>query len=149
MRLSKVSMVHRVQQEERAVIQLYISEMKMWDCIALGRIQLLLHLVNYIMNRALKLVPLYVHHLIFYHIVIHFVFSKKHYCISRREVLLPQLFPLWSVSFSSNPTSTETSLSHFPSFSHKPPGVLLQDECDGSCGLYCFHFLSSQLHLSH
>lgn len=78
MRLSKVSMVHRVQQEARAIIQLCISAMKMGDCIALGRTQLLLYLVNCVMNRALKLVSLPVRHLIFCHRVIRFncLFTK-------------------------------------------------------------------------
>ena len=71
-RLRKVNMVCEVHHEARWVIQLCISEVEMGHCIALGRTQLLLLLVDCVMNGALELVPLHVSHLIFCLTMIHF-----------------------------------------------------------------------------
>ena len=71
-RLRKVNMVCEVHHEARWVIQLCISEVEMGHCIALGRTQLLLLLVDCVMTGALELVPLHVSHLIFCLTMIHF-----------------------------------------------------------------------------
>lgn len=122
MRLSKVSTVHRVQQEARAIIQLRIPAMKMGDCIALGRTQLLFYLVNCVMNKALKLVSFSVRHLIFCHRVIrcNCLFTKALVHSKERSVFVSiSSFPLGLSSSSDphlrpNPSISRSFLSRIP-----------------------------------
>lgn len=155
MKLSNINMVHQVEREERAIIQLCISEMKTGYCIALGRTQLLLNLVIYVMSKALKLVPLHVCHLIFCHAVTHFVFSQKRYCVSRREVFLPLCLSSLVCLFlpPPAPTSTQTPLSHSSLISLSIPRSTVKGWRKWVMWWplwpYCFPFLSFQLHVNH